>query len=41
MGNIFSKLTEQEIQLIQEFKSNNNLYDDLANSLFPSIFGQS
>lgn len=41
MGSIFSKLTEQEIQLIQEFKSNNNLYEDLANSLFPSIFGQS
>lgn len=41
MRRTFSKLSEQEIRMMQEFKENPNLYEDMASSLFPSIFGQS
>ena len=41
MSKVFSKLSEQEIKMLLQLKQNPNLYEDLANSLFPSIFGQS
>lgn len=41
LAKIYSRLSEQEIDLIKNMKSNIKLYDDLADSLFPSIFGHS
>lgn len=40
LSKVFGRLNEQEILMIKQFKDNPNLYEDLASSLFPSIFGQ-
>lgn len=39
IGKIFNRLSEKEILRIRELKENPNLYEDMANSLFPSIYG--
>jgi len=41
LNKIQKKLNEQERQMILSLKNNPNLYDDMAESIFPSIFGHS
>lgn len=36
---LFEKYEKEEIKIISELKQNPRLYEDLADSLFPSIFG--
>ena len=39
LNKIQKKLTEQEREMILSLKNNPNLYEDMAESIFPSIFG--
>ena len=40
MNKLLSNLSISEIEEIKSLKDNPTLYEDLANSLFPSVFGQ-
>jgi DNA replication licensing factor MCM6 len=40
MIKIFSKLTPNETMDIKKIKENPKIYEEMAESLFPSIYGQ-